>query len=147
MGMTMRIIKFIRMRLKMLIDRFLLNTDYDTQKEQNVVNIELKLTARTFPASGSERLVILQTTSTDLATLSFETPMILCDYFPDVVLFGDDPIYDNGEIEFSFYLWKDENRHYKFKMRAINYSGHSVQTPDITFTAHIHQFVPSTQED
>ena len=131
----------------MLLDKFYLNTDYDTQKELNVAEASVTLTARTFPASGTGRLVTLETTSTDTSTLSFETPIVVCDYFPNIGLLGDDTIYDTGEVEFSFFIWKDTNSHYVFRARIFNYSGHSVQLPDITFTARIHQFIPSTQED
>lgn len=145
--MILRIIKYILTRLKMLLNRFTFNSDYDTQKELNVVTITQVLTARTMPASGTGRLVNLEKDSDEISETSFEFPVILCDYFPTVGLVGDDTIYDTGEIEFSFFLIKAANGKYHFKARIFNYSGHSVQVPDITFTARIHQFIPSTQED
>lgn len=146
MQMIMRIIKYILTRLKMLLDRFILNSDYDTQKELNVITIQQTLTARNMPGSGSGRLVNLKKTSDEISETSFEFPVILCDYFPNIGLVGDDTIYDTGEIEFSFFLQKDVTGKYSFWARILNYSGHNVQVPDITFTARVHQFIPSTQE-
>lgn len=145
--MILRIIKYMLTRLKMLLDRFFLNTDHDTLKERSVLGLEINVPAFIIGATSPDRVKNFEVTSEESYPVSFESPAITSTFFPDAALVGDDTIYDNGEIECAFFVSKLSGNRYKFRVRMLNYSGHDIQVPDTTFTARIHMFVPSSQDN
>lgn len=146
MEVIMRIIKYILTRLKMLLDRFILNTDYDTLKEQNVVDAVISSDGFVLPGTSPDRLKIIEVDVPTDDIVSLENTIIVSTLFP-VGLAGDYSIYDDGEVEYSFYVTRPTATTYHFRARILNYSGQSKTFPAFTITARIHQFIPSTQDN
>ena len=142
----MRIIKFILTRLKMLLDRFFLNTDYDTQKESEVVSNVISGNSFDIVGTSPGRLVTLEADVAASAIPAFENITVTSNLFPTTVLMSDYSRYDDGNIEYSFFVTKPTSSAYHFKVRILNYSGHTITIPDYVFTANIHRFVPSSQD-
>lgn len=130
----------------MLLNRFMLTTDYDTQKEKKVVDIVASSPSITIPGTSPGRLINFEIDASTESEVTFDNIMIVSSLF-DYAFSGDYAIYDDGEIEYQFLVTKPTTTNYHFWVRVFNYSGRSVTLPAFTITARVHQFIPSTKED
>ena len=146
MQTIMRIIKSILTRLKMLVFRTVLNTDYDTQKEQAVVPIAVETDSFTLAASGTGAVKNWDVLSDVTYDTTYELISTTSTYFPDVVLSGDNPVYDDGKVNYQFFVLKEQGNKYRIRIRLVNYSRQQITMPAGVMTVKIHQFVPSSQD-
>lgn len=130
----------------MLAYRMILDTDYDTQKEQAVIPIVVETESFTLAASGSGAVKNWDILSDNTYDTTYELISTTSSYFPDNVLSGDNPVYDDGKVNYQFFVLKEQGNKYRVRIRLVNYSHQQITMPAGTMAVKIHQFVPSSQD-
>jgi hypothetical protein len=124
----------------MLLDRFIINSDFDSQKVQNVVELQLPIALFNLAAN---------------ATRSFNTTVVIPEgqFFenvfitnPEIVgnytLMGGNPSYQkNNQYDVYFDAARSDATHYKLTVTFINQTSSQITIPTSTTTCRVHLLV------
>jgi len=119
----------------MLLDRFLLNTDYDTQKEATSITLELQIPEFKIN-SGQEKYY--ETTTQIAPGVYFENINIETTLYPDYNFFGTAAI-TTSSYAMQVMVYRSDATH--FKMRIRFYGRNTTTIPTSTTKAAVHLFV------
>lgn len=127
----------------MLLDRFIINSDYDSQKEQTVVELTLPVaefnlaahTRRTFDTT------VLIPEGQYFENVFITNPQILGDY----TMIGGNPLYTTTNFRVYFNALRSDATHYKLELVFINISDNQITIPTNNTKARVHLMVAAKQ--
>jgi hypothetical protein len=128
----------------MLLDRFIINSDYDSQKIASVVELELIIAEFNL---GPHDTRTFETTATIADGQYFENvfirnPEILGGY----TLIAGDPNYRRvGEFTFYYDAYRSDATHYKLEATFVSLSDNQITIPTNHTKARVHLLVASKQ--
>lgn len=129
----------------MLLDRFIINSDYDSQKM--VDTVELSLPIATFnlaaKAQRSFNTTVLITNGQYFENVCITNP----DLFGDYTFIGGNPVYYNNSQNYQVYFdaQRSDATHYKLTVNFINQSNSQITVPTNTTTCRVHLLVAAKQ--
>ena len=144
LSMVKSIIIFILTRFKMLLDRFIINTDYDSQKIQKT--LDLSIIVAEFNLAGNTQREFNTTVTIDQGQY-FENIFISNqEIVGDYTLVGSSPVYNkSGSYRVLFDAYRSDATHYKLTVSFINLTGDTIVIPTNTTKARVHLLVASKQ--
>lgn len=144
LSMVKSIIIFILTRFKMLLDRFIINTDYDSQKIQKT--LDLSIIVAEFNLAGNAQREFNTTVTIDQGQY-FENIFISNqEIVGNYTLVGSSPVYNkSGAYRVLFDAYRSDATHYKLTVSFINLTGDTIVIPTNTTKARVHLLVASKQ--
>lgn len=141
--MVKSIITFIVTRLKMLLDRFIINSDYDSQKEQNVVELSLPIAEFNLAANAQRTFntTVLIAEGQFFENVFITNQVILGNY----TMIGGNPVYSGSQYRVYFDAHRSDATHYVLEVGFINVSNSRITIPTNTTKARVHLLVAAKQ--
>lgn len=129
----------------MILDRFILNTDYDTMKELSTYSASATIPATTLQNRGDTQTAHTDITVSSGAYLEMEsaTMSVVSGNFCSAS--GDYTA--NNEVSYRYNIKRQSSTKYRIEAQVMNLASDfgSRTTQKLTVTVKLHLFVPSTQ--
>lgn len=127
----------------MLLDRFIINTDYDSQKVSSV--LELSLPVAEFNIGAHSTRVFDTTVLVDEGEYFENIFIINKELAGNYTMVGGDPIVHKSQYDVSFEVYRSDKTHYKLEVVFVNQSNATVTIPTNTTKAKVHLLVAAKQ--
>ena len=127
----------------MLLDRFIINTDYDSQKVSSV--LELSLPIAEFNIEAHRTRLFDTTVSVDEGEY-FENIFITNkELTGNYTMVGSNPVVRKNQCDIYFKVYRSDKTHYKLEVTFTNQSNNTITIPTSTTKVKVHLLVAAKQ--
>lgn len=141
--MVKSIITFILTRFKMLLDRFIINTDYDSQKVSSV--LELSLPIAEFNIGAHNTRAFNTTVLVDEGEYFENVFIINKELVGNYTMIGGNPTVHKSQYDVYFDVYRSDKTHYILAVVFVNQSNNTITIPTSTTKAKVHLLVAAKQ--